>query len=147
MKTYRGKRTDAGCAVTVDGVPLPMRSDLSGNATTPYDWGYVGSGQLSLALLSNFLADDSKAKDLCELFEQKIVAQLDMRSWTMTDRELGVALAALKNSSEAAHEESGEVCNEVGIAFGDMPVQSPGPVTTEQPEQPAPKLVPLGELE
>ncbi len=52
MRTYRGKRTDVGCEVTVDGKPLPMRSDLSGNATTPYDWGYVGAGQLSLALLA-----------------------------------------------------------------------------------------------
>ena len=39
-----------------------MRSDLSGNATTPFDWGYIGGGQLSLALLSDFFGSDVKAK-------------------------------------------------------------------------------------
>ena len=47
MKTYHGDRTQQGCVVTVDGKPLLPRSDLSGNATTAFDWGYAGGGQLS----------------------------------------------------------------------------------------------------
>jgi hypothetical protein len=41
-----------------------MRSDLSGNATTAFDWGLIGSGQLSLSLLSEFFGNDRKAKAL-----------------------------------------------------------------------------------
>jgi len=52
MKIYHGERTARGCEVTVDGRPLQMRSDLTGNATTAFDWGYIGTGQLSVALLS-----------------------------------------------------------------------------------------------
>ena len=37
MRTYHGQRTARGCEVTVDGRPLRMRSDLSGNATTAFD--------------------------------------------------------------------------------------------------------------
>jgi hypothetical protein len=37
MRTYQGERTEDGCVVTVDGRPLRMRSDLSGNATTAFD--------------------------------------------------------------------------------------------------------------
>jgi hypothetical protein len=36
MRVYHGIRTGEGCHVTVDGVPLPVRSDLSG-ATAPFD--------------------------------------------------------------------------------------------------------------
>ena len=62
MKTYHGQRTARGCDVTVDGKPLSLRSNLSGNATTQFDWGYIGAGQLSLAILSDFFGSDAKAK-------------------------------------------------------------------------------------
>ena len=93
MKTYHGKRTEQGCEVTVDGEPLQMRSNLSGNATTAFDWGYVGTGQLSLALLSDLLGNDAKAKAMCEAFENAVVANLPHDSWTMTDHDLAHALA------------------------------------------------------
>jgi hypothetical protein len=95
MKTYQGKRTEQGCEVTVDGQPLPMRSNLSGNATTAFDWGYVGTGQLSVALLSDLLADDAKAKAMCEVFENAVVANLPRDNWTMTEYALATAIAPL----------------------------------------------------
>ena len=65
MRVYHGERTDDGCKVTVDGVPLRVRSDLSG-ASAAFDWGYVGNGQLSLALLSDLPGNEPKVKALCK---------------------------------------------------------------------------------
>lgn len=95
MKTYHGERTERGCEVTVDGEPLRHRSDLSGNATSTFDWGFVGTGQLSIALLSDFLGDDPKAKAMYEAFEKAVVADLPHGSWTLTGQDLVNALAPL----------------------------------------------------
>ena len=126
MKSYHGERTAGGCEVTVDGRPLRMRSDLSGNATTPFDWGYAGGGQLSLALLSDLLGDDRRTEALAPAFEQAVVARLPRESWTLTDRDLAAAvapLAAAEGDTDAARpggDEGG------GVAFGDMPVHTAG---------------------
>src|SRR6185295_4753560 len=94
MKTYRGERTEHGCKVTVNGNPLPVRSDLSGSATASFDWGYIGGGQLSLALLADFFGSDRKAKAMAEVFEKQVIALLP-DTWTLTDRDLATALAPL----------------------------------------------------
>jgi hypothetical protein len=94
-KTYQGERTEFGCEVTVDGNRLPLRSDLSGSRTTTFDWGAIGSRQLSLALLSDFLGDDEQAIRLQDAFEQQVVAQLPRDSWKLTDAELAAALVPL----------------------------------------------------
>jgi hypothetical protein len=122
MKTYQGKRTATGCGVTVDGRPLRMRSDLSGNATTAFDWGYVGTGQLSLALLAEFLGDDRRAEALAPAFEKHVVAYLPHDSWTLTDRELAAAVAPLAAEVDTVRIGDGGV----GAAFGDMPVDTAG---------------------
>ena len=72
-----------------------MRSNLSGNATTAFDWGYVGTGQLSVALLADLLGNDAKAKAMCEAFENAVVAHMPHESWTMTEYALATALAPL----------------------------------------------------
>jgi hypothetical protein len=95
VKTYHGERTVDGCTVTVDGRSLRVRSDLSGNATTGFDWGYVGGGQLSLALLSDFLGNHADAKAAWEAFEEAVVARLPRDSWTITGRDVAAALARL----------------------------------------------------
>lgn len=107
--------------MTVDGEPLPHRSDLSGNATSAFDWGFVGTGQLSVALLSDFLGDDPKAKAMCDAFEKKVVAQLPHRSWTLTGQNLTDALAPLVEASEDLFRKDDEA---TGAAFGDMPVKT-----------------------
>jgi len=119
MKTYHGQRTARGCEVTVDGKPLPMRSNLSGNATTPFDWGYVGTGQLSLALLSDFFGSDQKAKAMSEVFEAKVVAELPLNSWTMTEDALATALAPLVGVDGARADDEEPVATD-GVTFGDM---------------------------
>ena len=111
MTTYHGKRTQAGCEVTVDGEPLRMRSDLSGNATTAFDWGYVGAGQLSLALLSHLLDDDRRAQAAAPAFEAAVVANLPHDAWTLTGVQLAAALAATEGAST----------NTAGSASGSTP--------------------------
>ena len=75
MKTYQGQRTERGCVVTVDGEPLQnYGSILSGNATTAFDWGYIGCGQLSVAALSDLLGNDCQGKGHVEAFENAVVA-------------------------------------------------------------------------
>jgi len=101
MKTYRGERTERGCEVTVDGLPLQRRADLSGNASSPFDWGFIGTGQLSMAMLSDFLGDDPKAKSMCAEFEKTVVAELPHRSWTLTGRDLADAVAPLIAADDA----------------------------------------------
>jgi hypothetical protein len=129
MKTYRGERTERGCEVTVDGKPLRMRSDLSGNATTAFDWGYVGTGQLSLALLSDLLGSDRKAKAMSDVFEEKVIAELPPNSWTMTEYALATALAPLVGVDGARADDHAADAT-AGAAFGDTPVESSDPLPT-----------------
>lgn len=123
MKTYHGERTAQGCEVTVDGAPLRMCSNLSGNATTAFDWGYVGTGQLSLALLSNLLGNDITAMSMSGVFEREVVAYMPHERWTMTDHDFNDALAPLVGLNGArAGGEGADVTP--SAAFGDMPVES-----------------------
>jgi hypothetical protein len=123
MRVYHGIRTGEGCLVTVDGVPLPVRSDLSG-ATAPFDWGYVGNGQLSLALLSHLLGDGREARALSEAFERGVVARLPHDAWTLTDADLTAALRALAGAP-ATKSRPAETSGGAGReAFGDMPVDT-----------------------
>jgi hypothetical protein len=117
MKTYCGMRSERGCEVTVDGEPLRHRSDLSGCATSAFDWGFVGTGQLSLAMLADFLGDDLKAKAMYKAFDQKVVAELPHRSWTLSGQDLADALTPLLGVEDAM------ALNDVdseGSASGDM---------------------------
>jgi hypothetical protein len=121
MKIYCGVRSERGCEVTVDGEPLPRRSDLSGSATSTFDWGFVGTGQLSLAMLADFLGDDSKAKAICKAFEEKVIAVLPHRSWTLSGQDLISALAPLIGVEDAFALNDND---SKGSAFGDMPVET-----------------------
>jgi hypothetical protein len=121
MKTYHGERSEHGCKVTVDFRPLRMRSDLSGNATTPFDWGYVGSGQLSLALLADFFGSDVKAKAMSDVFEKHVIAILP-DVWTLTDYAIATALAPLVGV-DGARAGDVEPDGVASPAFGDMPMK------------------------
>jgi hypothetical protein len=117
MKTYCGMRSERGCVVTVDGEPLRHRSDLSGCATSAFDWGFVGTGQLSLAMLADFLGDDLKAKEMCKAFEEKVVAELPHRSWILSGQDLTDALAPLFGVEDATARNDNDP---MGSASGDM---------------------------
>lgn len=136
MKTYHGERTETGCEVTVDGRPLAMRSDLSGNSTSAFDWGFVGGGQLSLALLSDFFGSDRKARAMCEVFEQHVIADLPKDSWTLTDYAVATALAPLVGV-DGVRAADVEADGDAGVAFGDMPVAGPDPMPSLRAEDAA----------
>lgn len=137
MRVYHGERTDDGCKVTVDGLPLPVRSDLSG-AVAAFDWGYVGNGQLSLALLSDLLGDGQKAKSLFKVFERGVLADLPHDSWTVSDDDFAAALARVAGATGPAdssgipsHESDLREVTSGSVAFGDMPFQTGHLVTPE----------------
>lgn len=96
MKTYEGERTLRGVVVTVNGTPLPPRTDLHCFNKTGFEWTYVGPGprQLALALLADHLGDDAEALRLSEAFMQNLVAYLD-NTWCLTSMDIDDALAEL----------------------------------------------------
>jgi len=95
VKVYQGERTEFGCQVTVDGMALPLRSDLSADRTTTLEWGGTAGWQLSLALLADLLGNDRQALQFCETFNQTFVTHLPRDRWTLTDDDLARALASV----------------------------------------------------
>jgi hypothetical protein len=97
MKTYEGERTLRGIIVTVDGSPLPPRTDLRCFNTTGFEWTYVGPGpqQLALALLADHLGDDVRALALSGPFMRHVIAYLD-NAWCLTSADINEALAEIQ---------------------------------------------------
>jgi|TARA_B100002003_G_scaffold217191_1_gene217237 hypothetical protein len=98
MKRYVGERTMDGIQVTVDGAPLPERTDIVALTDTGFEWTYEGSSptQLALALLADHLGDDTKALALHEVFMRVVVANFG-NEWEMTGDDIDAALAAISS--------------------------------------------------
>ena len=96
MKKYEGERTLRGARVTVNGAPLPPRTDLHCFSKTGFEWTYAGPGprQLALALLADHVADDAKALALSEAFMHHVVAYLD-NTWCLTSMDIDEVLAEM----------------------------------------------------
>jgi hypothetical protein len=96
MKTYEGERTLRGTKVTVDGAPLPSRTDLHCFNKTGFEWTYAGPGprQLALALLADHLGNGTKALTLSEPFMRHVVVYLD-NAWCLTSVDIDEALAEM----------------------------------------------------
>lgn len=94
MKTYRGDRTIDGIVVTVDGTPLPERTDIRALSRDGFEWSYEGAApaQLALAILADYYGDPAKALAGHERFMRDAVANFG-NDWEMTgadiDRVLG----------------------------------------------------------
>ncbi|WP_374251358.1 DUF6166 domain-containing protein [Xanthobacter sp.] len=93
MKTYRGDRTIDGIAVTVDGKPLPQRTDIAKLSGDGFEWSYEGQApaQLALALLADHLGDDRRAYSLHDQFMRDVVANF-ANEWEMTSDDIDAAL-------------------------------------------------------
>ncbi|MEP9353745.1 DUF6166 domain-containing protein [Xanthobacter sp. KR7-65] len=93
MKTYRGDRTIDGISVTVDGRPLPQRTDLAALSRDGFEWSYEGQApaQLALALLADHLGDDTRAFALHDRFMREVVANF-ANEWEMTSDDMDAAL-------------------------------------------------------
>lgn len=89
MKTYRGRRTDRGCRVTVNGRRLRLRLDLRNHSPTGFEWGYGGSGpsQLALALLADAIGDEASLEHY-QRFKRTTVSSLPTGCWELTDTDI-----------------------------------------------------------
>jgi hypothetical protein len=98
MIRYAGCRTKGGPVVTVNGEPLDPRNDLHNHSPDGFEWGYPGSGpaQLALAILADHLGDDDQAINLHQRFKWAVVAKLPERKWTITSRDVDVALHRIR---------------------------------------------------
>lgn len=96
MKTYRGDRTIDGLKVTVDGQPLPERTDIKRFSATGYEWSYEGNEprQLALAILADHLGDAARALALADGFMRAAVANFD-NEWEMSGADVDAILATL----------------------------------------------------
>ena len=93
LKLYQGDRTIDGVKVTVNGEPLPQRTDLKRFSDRGFEWSYEGAepSQLALALLADHLVSDDQALRLCEPFMRAVVANF-ANEWEMTSADMDVAL-------------------------------------------------------
>jgi hypothetical protein len=65
---------------------LNPRNDLVNHSPDGFQWGYEGSGpaQLALAILANFLTDDSRAVRLHQKFKKDVIAQIKSDHFEIT---------------------------------------------------------------
>lgn len=93
MKHYRGDRTIDGIAVTVDGTPLPQRTDIAALSRDGFEWSYEGAApaQLALAILADHFGDGARALALHEGFMRDVVANF-ANEWEMTSDDIAAAL-------------------------------------------------------
>ncbi len=96
-KIYKGDRTIDGLSVTVDGMPLPERTDIKAISDNGFEWSYEGAApaQLALGVLADYTQDPQLALKLYEPFMKHIVANFD-NEWEMSGDDVEAAIQALK---------------------------------------------------
>ncbi|MCS0497233.1 DUF6166 domain-containing protein [Ancylobacter mangrovi] len=96
MKNYRGDRTIDGVAVTVDGAPLPERTDLLEISRDGFEWSYEGHApaQLAFAMLVDHFGNPTLAKSHYERFMRDVVANFG-NEWEYTSADIDAALGAV----------------------------------------------------
>lgn len=93
MKVYKVKRTPKRVtAEVVEGgneYALSPRLDLRRHSPTGFEYGYEGSGpaQLALAILADFL-DDESALRLYQEFKREIIGRMSAPSWELTAAQI-----------------------------------------------------------
>ncbi|MCG5238084.1 DUF6166 domain-containing protein [Xanthobacter oligotrophicus] len=95
MKTYRGDRTIDGVSVTVDGAPLPERTDIREISRDGFEWTYEGvaPAQLALAILADHFGAAGPALQHYERFMRQVVANFG-NEWEITSADIDTALTA-----------------------------------------------------
>jgi hypothetical protein len=96
-KIYKGDRTIDGITVTVDGRPLPERTDIKAISEEGFEWSYEGTApeQLALAILADHTGNAALALELHRPFMRHIVANFD-NEWEMTSADVEEAVTALR---------------------------------------------------
>jgi hypothetical protein len=97
MKVYRGDRTIDGLVVTVNGAPLPERTDIKPLSKNGFEWSYEGPApaQLALAILADHFGEPEKALALHETFMQRVVANFS-NEWELTTGDIEDNLATIR---------------------------------------------------
>lgn len=88
-KRYMG--TQPSRTVSVDRRLLPARQDLVNHSPDGFEWGYEGSGpsQLALAILCDFIQNDSVALQLYQDFKRDVIAKLEQgKDWVISGAEV-----------------------------------------------------------
>lgn len=99
---FMGQRfADSGATVwmTINGArhELPMRLDLRSHSPSGPEWGYLGSGpaQLALAVCAQ-LVDEETALYVYQGVKESLIARIPQRcAWTLTERQVRDAIAAV----------------------------------------------------
>jgi hypothetical protein len=96
-KIYQGDRTIDGLSVTVDGRPLPQRTDIKAISEDGFEWSYEGvaPAQLALAILADHMGSPERALRLYEPFMKHIVANFN-NEWEMTSDDVEDAVKTLE---------------------------------------------------
>lgn len=89
MKTYEGKRTIDGLVVTVDGKRLDEHYEVKRFTKYGFEWTYEGESpqQLALAILVDYLGENSRAIQVSEPFMKEVIANLD-NDWTLDAEQI-----------------------------------------------------------
>jgi hypothetical protein len=96
-KIYQGDRTIDGLSVTVNGRPLPQRTDIKTISENGFEWSYEGEApaQLALAILADHTGSAERALRLCQPFMKHIVANFN-NEWEMTSDDVEDAVKTLE---------------------------------------------------
>ncbi len=96
-KVYVGDRTIDGIVVTVDGEPLPDRTDVKRYSGNGFEWSYEGPepSQLAYAMLVDHLGDTAQAERLQPQFMRSVVANFQ-NEWEMTTADIDRVLQGLR---------------------------------------------------
>lgn len=96
---YTGKIINEGEIKDVDRIvrrhgehkKIDSRYDLANHSPRGFCWGYGGSGpaQLALAILCDYLKDDTRARRMYQAFKSEVIARLPMdENFVLTDRQI-----------------------------------------------------------
>ncbi|MDP4006538.1 DUF6166 domain-containing protein [Methylobacterium sp. NEAU K] len=96
-KVYVGDRTIDGIVVTVDGKPLPERTEIQRYSRNGFEWSYEGPepSQLAYAMLVDHLGDTAEAERLQPQFMRSVVANFQ-NEWEMTTADIDRVLQRLR---------------------------------------------------
>jgi hypothetical protein len=96
-KVYVGDRTIDGIVVTVDGEPLPDRTDAKRYSRNGFEWSYEGPepSQLAYAMLVDHLGDPVQAERFQPQFMRNVVANFQ-NEWEMTTADIDRVLQGLR---------------------------------------------------
>lgn len=101
-RSYRGFRNLSGhaCVLRGDGRPLDPCHHLKHHSPDGFEWGSAAGGakQLALAILVDFLEEETLALALYDEFYRQIIGKLPGIEWSLSGKEIQDALVRVELS-------------------------------------------------